>query len=214
MEELKIFVAGATGRVATQLIDDLVAENYHVIAGARHPEKVKKSGHITPVKLDLHDDVDSLADTIAGANAIYFTAGSRGKDLLGTDSFGAVKLMQAAEKVGVKRFIMLSALFALEPEKWKDLKESNLSDYYIAKFFADGFLTTRTHLDYTILQPAVLTEEAGTGKITVDDGADGTNPIPDVAKTLAEIIKFPNTIHQVIKMRTGNTPIAQALEQL
>lgn len=43
-----------------------------------------------------------------------------------------------------------------------------------------------TNLEYTILQPTNLTEEAGTGKIKLDAGPTNSNPIPDVAKTLAK----------------------------
>lgn len=35
-----------------------------------------------------------------------------------TDVFGAVKTMQAAKKLGIERYIMLSSIFALQPEKW------------------------------------------------------------------------------------------------
>lgn len=37
-----------------------------------------------------------------GSDAVYFTAGSRGKDLLQTDAYGAVKTMQAAKKLGIE----------------------------------------------------------------------------------------------------------------
>lgn len=36
------------------------------------------------------------------SDIVYFVAGSRGKDLLQTDAFGAVKTMIAAEKSGIK----------------------------------------------------------------------------------------------------------------
>ena len=52
-----------------------------------------------------------MTEAIKGADAIYFTTGSGAKDLLQVDAFGAVKLMQAAEKDSIKRFVMLSALF-------------------------------------------------------------------------------------------------------
>lgn len=109
---------------------------------------------------------------------------------------------------------MLSALFSLEPAKWRTVKGlDNLTDYNIAKFFAADYLM-HTDLDYTILQPTVLEEKAGTGKITVDEGKYGFNPVADVAKTLADILEYPNTIHQIIKMRTGDTPIDEALARV
>ncbi|WP_153048456.1 NAD(P)H-binding protein, partial [Streptococcus suis] len=99
-------------------------------------------------------------------DAVYFLAGSRGKDLLQTDAFGAVKLMQATEASQVKRFVLLSSIFATEPEKWSDPNLVNITDYNIAKFFADQWLIHNTTLDYTIVQPGNLVEaETGSGLI-------------------------------------------------
>lgn len=212
---MKIFIAGSTGRVASKLIQDLIKDGHSIIAGSRHPEKQEELAGVTPVKLDLHQGVGQIAELMQGAEVVYFTAGSRGADLLQTDAFGAVKVAQAAEKVGAKRFILLSSLFALEPQKW----ESNASlkgimDYNIAKFFADNYVVNDTDLDYTILQPTALTEKPGTGKITIDSGQDGENPIEDVALTLAEVLKYPQTIHHVLKMRGGETPVDQALAEV
>ena len=210
---MKIFVVGATGRVASELVKDLVAKGHQVTAAARHPENVllKDSPQVTAVKLDLHASTEELAALIGQQDAIYFTAGSRGKDLLQTDAFGAVKTMQAAELNGIKRYIMLSSLHALEPEFWHEDGLAQIMDYNIAKFFADHYLVHNTDLDYTILQPTALTEEPGTGKITVGAIKVSKNPIPDVALTLAEILEHDNTRKKVIMMSSGDTPIEQAL---
>ena len=124
----KVFVVGGSGRVATDLIKDLVATGNEVTAGARHPEKVIKLNHVTAVELNLHDSVEKIAELMKGMDAIYFVAGSRVKDLLETDAMGAVKTMQAAEKDGIKRYIMLSSLYALQPEMWS--KVQSLASMY------------------------------------------------------------------------------------
>ena len=168
---MKIFIAGATGRVGTLLTRDLLQDGHEIIAGARHPERVENNDRITPVKFDLHESVVEMTKAIKGADIIYFTAGSGAKDLLQVYAFGAVKLMQTATKAGIKRFVMLSALFSLGPTKWGTVKGlDGLTDYNIAKFFADNYLIHDTDLDYTILQPTVMTDKPGTGKITVDEG--------------------------------------------
>ncbi|MFU1884177.1 oxidoreductase, partial [Enterococcus faecium] len=51
---MKIFVAGSTGRVATELLKKLSAKNYQVIAGARRPEAVVELPNVTTQKMDLH----------------------------------------------------------------------------------------------------------------------------------------------------------------
>lgn len=211
---MKIFVVGGSGRVATDLIEDLVKAGHTVTAGARHENNIIDLAGITKVHLDLHASVDELAKSMQGNEVVYFVAGSRGNDLLQTDAFGAVKTMQAAEKLGIKRYIMLSSIFSMQPEKWELPGLKEIMDYDIAKFFADNYLINQTKLDYTILQPTVLTEEKGTGKINLDIIKPGTNPIPDVAQTLADLIKFDNTIGKVIMMESGNTPIDVALSEV
>ena len=213
---MKVFIVGATGRVATELIKDLVAKGHQITAAARKPENVvlKDDPLVTTVKLDLHASVEELATLIGKQDVIYFTAGSRGKDLLQTDAFGAVKTMQAAEQNRIKRYIMLSSMHALEPEFWHEGALAKIMDYNIAKFFADNYLIHNTSLDYTILQPAVLVEEPGTGKITVGKEIGKQNSIADVASTLAELLEHDNARGKVILMSSGTTPIAQALASI
>ena len=211
---MKVFIIGGSGRVATELIKDLVNDGHEVTAAARHEDNIIDLAGVNKVHLDLHASVDELAKLMKGNEAVYFTAGSRGKDLLQTDAFGAVKTMQAAEKLGIGRYIMLSSVFALQPDKWQLPGLKELMDYNIAKFFADNYLIHQTKLAYTIVQPGGLTEKEGTGKINLDVIKPGTNPIPDVAQTLADVLKYDNTIDKVIMMESGNTPIDQALSEI
>lgn len=105
---MKIFIAGASGRVGTKLTRDLINDGYEVIAGARHLEKVVKDRRVTPVKFELHESVEEMRQAIGDVDAIYFTAGSGAKDLLQTDTFGAVKLMQAAASSDLPCFLGIS----------------------------------------------------------------------------------------------------------
>ena len=212
---MKIFIVGATGRVAKCVTGNLTAEGHTVYCGSRHVESIIETELVKPVFFDLHFRKNKMAEIIKDMDAVYFLAGSRGKDLLQTDAFGAVKLMQACEQMGVKRFLILSSIFALEPEKWDEEKSlQNITNYNIAKFFADNYLVTNTKLDYTIIQPSVLKEEEGTGKIEINPDHDGSNPIPDVAKVLSSVLTMENTYKKVIKMRSGDTPTAGALSNI
>ncbi|MDE5564840.1 MAG: SDR family oxidoreductase [Oscillospiraceae bacterium] len=201
--------------VAKCTIDKLTSAGHTVICGSRHPGSISETECCKPVQFDLHADVSEMTELLCGCDAVYYLAGSHGKDLLQTDAFGAVKLMQAAEKVGIRRFIMLSSIFALEPEKWAQEKSlQNITNYNIAKFFADHYLVNCTDLDYTIVQPSVLKEESGTGMIELDPEHDGSNPIPDVAEVLCEVLTRENTFKKVIKMRSGTVPISTALAKI
>lgn len=211
----KIFVAGATGRVSSFLIDALIDKGYQVIAGARDPKRIPLVSGVEGVKMDLKGSLDDLEKLLEGVDVVYFTAGSRGKDLLQTDAFGAVKLMQAAERVGVKRFIMLSSLNATNPDKWEIYEELNHVDYIIAKFFADNYLINQTNLDYTILQPTTLVEaETGDGKVSLGKLETNQNTIPNVAKVLAELMEHNATIGQIITMSDGTKDVAEAVREV
>lgn len=148
---MRVFVAGASGRVGTALTRDLAEARHDVVAASRHPERFDGEAHVTGVDLDLHALVERLVEVLRGSDAVYFLAGSRGKDLLQTDAFGAVKLMMAAQQLGIRRFILLSSVFADEPDKWDDPNLRNITNYNITKFFADQWLMTRTDLEYTIV---------------------------------------------------------------
>ena len=66
---MQIFVAGGSGRVATELIKDLVADGHTVIAGARHEDHVIKLDNVKAVHMDLHASVDDLAELIKVATS-------------------------------------------------------------------------------------------------------------------------------------------------
>ncbi len=181
-----------------------------MVAASRHPLPATQD-NVIPVEFDFHDDVVAMMPKLEGCDAVFFVAGSRGKDLLQTDAFGAVKLMKAADAQSINRFIMLSSMFTLEPEKWaQEPGIADITDYNIAKMFADHWLT-QTDLDWTIVQAGLLREEDPTGKIVINPDHEGPVAIPDIASTLAAALPMPTTYRQVIRVKNGETPIADAL---
>lgn len=209
---MKVMVAGASGRVGRALTEILAGRKIHVKAGCRHPEQIDGSEYVEPVHLDLHASAMELSEQLKDVDAVICVAGSRGKDLLQTDAFGVVKLIEATERAGIRRFVLLSSIFALEPEKWEE--EPSLKaiiNYDIAKFFADSWLVRNSDLEYTIVQPSSLTEDEGTGCIELYPQHDGQNPIADVALVLADVLERKNTYRRVIMLRSGTMPIADAL---
>ena len=209
---MKAIVVGATGRVGQEVVKILASKGHAVVAAARTATSTTWPDGVECRDLDLHKSVLEIAEIISDCDGIIFTAGSRGKDLLQTDAFGAVKVMKAAQAAGIRRFVLLSSFMALRPEVWERVESLKaITDYNIAKYFADEWLTHSEDLDWTILQPGVLTEEPGTGKIEINPEEGGTNPIPDVAKTLAVALDMPNTVKRVIMIRSGDVPIADAL---
>ena len=209
---MKIIVIGATGRVGSNVVAKLAKNSAdEIYAGALKPEKVPTSENVTPFKLDLNDGMDEIKEALPEADAIIFTAGSGGRDLLKIDLHGAVKVMQAAEEKEISRFVMLSSKGSLSPDEFAD---SPLENYLIAKYYADEWLIHNTNLDYTILQPTALVEKTGSGKVTLGAYSTNENSIDNVADVLIGLVENHAGIKEVIEMSTGNEPIPEAINEL
>lgn len=211
---MKILVIGATGRVGQLLVKALLNENHTVVGTSRKTELLVDASNFSQINLDLLRSVDEIEEMIPNdIDAIYFVSGSRGKNLLQVDLHGAIKTMQAAEKLKVKRYIMLSSVFALQPNRWNEGFLQPLTDYNIAKHYADQWLLS-TALNYTILQPGTLEEKKGSGMIKVNVENPGGNAIENVVTTLVEVLQNGAASRKVITMHDGNTPIKQAISTL
>lgn len=210
---MKILVVGASGRVGRDLVKQLLADDHQVIGTTRQKEKLFDNDNYTQLDLDITASKESIEKQLdQDIEAVYFVAGSGGKNVLEVDLHGAVKTMQAAQDKGIKRYIMLSSVFSLETEKWDENPGiADLKEYYISKHYADHWLVNNSSLDYTIVQPGALKERAGTGKITINDASSGENAIEDVATTLAAVLTADNTIGKVFNLHNGDIDINEAV---
>jgi len=210
---MKVLVVGASGRVGGDLVKQLLADDHQVIGTTRQKEKLFDNDNYTQLDLDITASKDSIEKQLKqDIEAVYFVAGSGGKNVLEVDLHGAVKTMQAAQDKGIKRYIMLSSVFSLETDKWDENPGiADLKEYYISKHYADHWLVNNSSLDYTIVQPGALKERAGTGKITINDTSSGENAIKDVATTLAAVLTADNTIGKVFNLHNGDIDINEAV---
>lgn len=212
---MKILVIGASGRVGTDLVEQLLADDHQVIGTTRQDKKLFDNDNYRQLDLDITAEKDAIAEQIEqDVDAVYFVAGSGGKDVLEVDLHGAVKTMQAVEDKGIKRYIMLSTVFSLDTNKWDTPGIADLKEYYICKHYADQWLVNDSTLDYTIVQAGALKERAGTGKITINDDNAGENAIADVAATLTAVLDANNTIKKVFSLHNGETAINEAIATL
>ena len=212
---MKILVIGASGRVGTDLVKQLLADNHEVIGTTRQDEKLFNDDNYSQLDLDITAGKEAIQQQIEqDIDAVYFVAGSGGKDVLEVDLHGAVKTMQAVEDKGIKRYIMLSTVFSLDTSKWDSPGIADLKEYYICKHYADQWLVNNSSLDYTIVQAGALKERAATGKITINDDNAGENSIEDVATTLAAVLNADNTTKKVFSMHNGEIAIDEAIAQL
>ncbi|WP_338814939.1 NAD(P)-binding oxidoreductase [Bernardetia sp. Wsw4-3y2] len=211
---MKTLVIGASGRVGSSLTEKLLAKEHEVIGTTRKDKYLFDAKNYSQIELDLNASVEEMEKQFPNdVDAVFFVSGSRGEDLLQTDLHGAIKTMQVAEKKNVKRYIMLSTVFATDTDKWSEIPK-DMMDYYISKHYADQWLMKNTNLDYTILQPSTLKEEKATGKIEVNIDSAGENSIDDVAETLLKTLTNRSASKKVITMHSGEKKIEEALAQL
>ncbi|MDO4680269.1 MAG: SDR family oxidoreductase [Aerococcus sp.] len=215
---MKVLVIGAHGKVGQRVMKAMQADNrYEPVAFVRKQEQVDEykdlgmNGRLG----NLFGTVDEIKETMDGVDAVVFSAGAGGSSDANTilvDLDGAVKTMEAAEQLGIHRFIMVSAYGAGERERWS----KSIIPYYATKMYADRELM-RTDLDYTILRPGHLGDDEGTGKIqlvTSETGEpdDYTTQRDDVCETILTVLPKKSTYRQVYEFVSGETPITDVFE--
>jgi uncharacterized protein YbjT (DUF2867 family) len=157
---------------------------------------------------------EQVADAIAGADAIVFSAGagpgSGAERKLTLDRDGAILMIEAAKLAGVRRYVMVSSMGA-DPEHAGD----EVFDVYLrAKGEADAALAT-SGLDYTIVRPGHLTDGPGTGRVRISESVDpGEVPRDDVAAVLAATLAEPAAAGRTFELVSGEDGIEAALARL
>jgi len=198
----------------------MLVEDGHEVRGLVRKEEqtgdVKADG-AGPVVVDLEAEEvgGGIGEAVEGCDAIVFAAGAgpgsgdARKETM--DYGGAAKLVEAAEERGVRRYLMLSAMGASDPEGGSE----GMRPYLRAKARADERLA-QSGLDYTIIRPGSLTEDEGTGNIEAAErlGRRGEIPREDVAGTFAAALEDEDTYHKTFEILSGDTPIREALAQL
>jgi uncharacterized protein YbjT (DUF2867 family) len=105
---------------------------------------------------------------------------------------------------------MVSAISAGRPEEWSE----PMRPYYEAKAEADRRLE-ESGLDYTIVRPGSLTDDPGTGRVTVGTGlAYADIPRDDVAAVLLAVLVTPASIGNTFELVSGDTPVEDAVANL
>ena len=182
-----------------------------LIRRPEHGDDVREAGG-EPVLCDLEAaGEDEVAAAIEGADAVVFAAGAgpgSGPERKETvDYGGAVKLIDAAKRAGISRYVIVSSVGADANASGDD----TFAVYLRAKGKADAALAA-SGLDYTIVRPGRLTDGPGAGRIRI--GRDGEIPREDVAATLAAVLHEPRTAGLTFELVGGDDPVEEAVAAL
>jgi nucleoside-diphosphate-sugar epimerase len=219
---MRIVVAGAHGKVARRLGRLLSSRSDTVVGIIRDPahEADLVADGVTPAVLDLEStSVAELAAVVSGADAVVFAAGAgpgSGAARKHTVDYGAaVLLADAAEHAGVRGYLLLSSMGVEQARKGTPPgMDPVFAAYLQAKLRAEDEILPRPALDVTIVRPGSLTDDPGTGRVTLGHGVEpGEIPRDDVAAVLAEILRA-RKFNDVVEVVSGPTPVEEAVAAL
>ena len=212
----RVTLIGGHGKVALLAAPLLVGDGHEVISVVRNPAHVAdvEATGATAAVLDVeHAGTEELAEALRGSELVVWSAGAGGGNPARTyavDRDAAIRSMEAAEQVGVRRYVMVS-YFGAGPGH--GVPEDNAFHAYAeAKTAADEHLRG-TALAWTILRPSSLTLEAATGHIEAGDGvAPGSVSRDNVAHVIRSVVGHPETTAQrIIAFNDGLTPIEDVI---
>jgi len=215
---MRIAIAGGHGQIARLLGQRLSGEGHDVVGLIRTPEQADdlRAAGMEPAVISLEDaSVDDVAEVINGCDAVVFAAGGGPESgrarKWSVDLMGAVLLADAAEKAGVRRYVMVSSIGSDAPE---NVDAGVFQVYLYAKGGADADLRTRD-LDWTIVRPGMLTDDAPTGQVTINPDQQ-RQPITrgDVAHTLAQVLTSGHAVRETFVVVNGTTPVDEAVASL
>ncbi|MFI8510509.1 SDR family oxidoreductase [Streptomyces sp. NPDC085460] len=215
---MRIVIAGGHGRIALRLERLLSAGGHEAVGIIRRPEQAEdlRTAGAEPVVLDLESaSVEEVAEVLRGADAAVFAAGAgpgsgaARKETVDRDA--AVLFADAAERAGVRRFLVVSSMGADAAHAGDEVFDA----YLRAKGAADDAVRSRAGLEWTVLRPGMLTDDAGKGLVRLE-ARTGRGPIPrdDVAAVLAELVETPATAGLTLELVTGPTPVMVAVKDV
>ena len=221
MTDKRIVIAGGHGQIAQHLTQVLTAHGDRAVSLIRnsdHVDAVTALGAL-PQVIDLESaSVDEVAALLADADAVVFAAGAgptsgpERKDTV--DRAGAVLLADAAEKAGVRRYVLISSFGAGEPVA-KDL-DAGWKAYIEAKTAAEENVSARSGLDWTILRPGKLTDEDPTGSVSLTEPPLDSGEVTraDVAAVIAQLLDTGSAVRKTLMLTSGQTSIVDAVDAL
>ena len=211
---MTVTIVGGYGQIA-RLMYPMFQENGHqcrgIIRDENQSQALTELG-VEPVVCDI-EKVNDISDAVGKVDAVVFAAGagpgSGAERKWSVDRDGAIKLIEAAKSNDIQRYVMISAM-NLDQPRGSDVFQI----YQKAKAEADNALRA-SGLDYTIVKPGRLTDEAGTGLVNLDRNLErGEIPRQDIAAITAEVLEDSDTIGLTFDALSGQTSIPDALKNL
>ncbi len=208
---MKLAIIGASGFVGSALLDEALTRGHEVTAIVRHPEKITNTHANLSVKQGDVQDVDTVAQLVAGHDAVLnaFNAGWANPNLYDDFLRGSEAIEKGTQQAGVKRLLVIGGAGSLEaapgvqlvdtpqfPAEWK-AGATAARDYL-------NVLRKNTILDWTFLSPAINlapgertgTFRLGTDQPVFDENGESKISVTDLAVAVLDEIEQPQFIQK------------------
>lgn len=124
---MKAFVTGGTGFIGSHLVDFLISKGVETKCLVRSKEKWLENRNYTRISGDLHD-LESLKKGMEGTDVLFHLAGlvmAPSQQIFDRTNVDATEnIIRIAQKLGVKKIVVLSSLAAVGPSHAAPVDES------------------------------------------------------------------------------------------
>ncbi|ANS42706.1 NAD(P)-dependent oxidoreductase [Serratia inhibens] len=205
---MKVAIIGATGFVGRRVVDEALARGLQVTAIARQPKDLPDNANLTVALGDIAD-TEWLAKQLAGQDAVIsaYNPGWAEENLYEKTTTGAQKILNAVEKAGVKRLLVVGGAGSLEVAPGVELVDTpqfpeNIRPGAQAVRDLRNKLRNGSPLDWTYLSPAALLEPGkrtgkfrlGTTQLLMNGQAPAGISVEDLSVAIIDEIEKPQFI--------------------
>ncbi|KAK6797217.1 hypothetical protein RDI58_004919 [Solanum bulbocastanum] len=230
-QKKKIFVAGATGNTGKRIVEQLLTKGFAVKAGVRDIDKAKSvlpEGNplLQIVKADVTEGSAKLADAIGDdSDAVICATGFQPSWNLLTpwkvDNFGTVNLVDACQKLGINRFILISSILVNGAAMGQLFNPvyiilNFMGLVLVAKLQAERYIR-KSGINYTIIRPGGLKNDPPQGNIVMqpeDTLFRGSISRDQVAEVAVEALLHPESHYKVVEIVASTDAPKRSFEEL
>lgn len=209
---MKVIVFGAHSTVGEFVVSKLHENGYTSCAVVGNENQIALLTKRGANEVVVYEK-SSLQSLFQGYDAAVYLTGISPKSQTGrtvlVDHEAVIETVREAERQGVERFVMMSAIKANEAVGGESREIG-------AKEMPDEFLR-QSNLTYTVVQPGTLTDKPGDGKISAAVKLDSKSleiSCKDLAEVLVMSLDTENTFNKTFEVVAGDLPISKALASL
>ncbi|XP_031391714.1 uncharacterized protein At2g34460, chloroplastic-like [Punica granatum] len=202
----KVFVAGATGSTEKKIVDQLLARGFAVKAGVNDLKEAKSAFSLDNpslqfVQVEVTDSSNELAKAIGDdTKAVVYAT-----EVIKVDHFSTVNLIEACQKCGVDRFILISSIFlSFDAVEQISVHSDHISYHNLGEAFgAKQHMIRMSGINYTIIRPVGLRDDPPSGNIVMgpeDTLFKGSISRDQVAEVAVEALIHPESHYKIVEI--------------